>query len=101
MEAEDFLKKLRSFYSETTIQHILQPHNTESIPNADGFADYNSGCGETMKIWLKTQNNSIRDAAFCINGCAAAIACGIICTDLATGISVTEALHYRCIQNPY
>jgi nitrogen fixation protein NifU and related proteins len=92
MEHNDLLKKLRSIYSETAIEHILQPRNTEPIPNADGFADCTSGCGEIMKIWLKIQNDLIRDAAFWTNGCAATIACGSMGTDLVKGKSLTQAL---------
>jgi nitrogen fixation protein NifU and related proteins len=92
MEHSDLLEKLRSIYSETTIEHILQPHNTEPIPNADGFAEFDSGCGEIMKIWLTTQDDLIRDSAFWTNGCAATIACGSMGADLVRGKSVTQAL---------
>jgi nitrogen fixation protein NifU and related proteins len=92
MADNDFLNKLRSIYSETTIEHIMHPHNTESISNADGFADCSSGCGEIMRIWLKAEDGRIRNAAFWTNGCAATIACGSMCTDLANDKSVTEAL---------
>ncbi len=91
MENNNLLDKLRSIYSETTIEHILQPHNTESIPNADGFAECGSGGGEILKIWLKTQGDRIRDAAFWTNGCAATVACGSMCTDLVKDRSVTQA----------
>ncbi len=92
MENNDLLDKLRSIYSETTIEHILQPHNTENIPNADGFSECGSGGGEILKIWLKTQGDRIRDAAFWTNGCAATIACGSMGTDLVKDKSVTQAL---------
>jgi nitrogen fixation protein NifU and related proteins len=84
--------RLRSIYSETTIEHIISPHNTESLPNADGFADCSSGCGETMKIWLKARDNLIHDAAFWTDGCAATIACGSMGTDLVKGKSAAQAL---------
>jgi nitrogen fixation protein NifU and related proteins len=89
---KDLRDRLRSIYSDTTIEHVLRPHNTESIPNADGFANCCSGCGEIMKIWLKARDNVIQDAAFWTNGCAATIACGSMCTDLAKGKPAMEAL---------
>jgi nitrogen fixation protein NifU and related proteins len=89
---KDLRDRLSGIYSETTIEHILQPHNTEAIPNPDGFADCGSGCGETMKIWLKARDNLIQDAAFWTDGCAATIACGSMCTDLVKGKPVTQAL---------
>jgi nitrogen fixation NifU-like protein len=87
----DLLEKLRSIYSDTTIEHILYPHNTESIPSADGLGNYSSGCGETMRIWLKLQNNQIQESGFWTDGCAATIACGSMVTDLALGKSASEA----------
>jgi nitrogen fixation protein NifU and related proteins len=91
MDENDLLDKLRSIYSQTTIEHILRPHNTEKIPNADGFGDAGSGCGETMRIWLKTRNDRIQDSAFWTDGCAATIACGSMATDLVLGKTATEA----------
>jgi nitrogen fixation protein NifU and related proteins len=89
---KNLLDRLRSIYSDATIEHILRPHNTESIPNADGFANCVSGCGEIMKIWLKARDAVIQDAAFWTNGCAATIACGSMCTDLAKGKPAMAAL---------
>jgi len=88
----DLKSRLSGIYSETTVEHVLRPHNTEIIPNADGFADCRSGCGETMKIWLKTRDNVIQDAAFWTDGCAATIACGSMGTDLVIGKLATQAL---------
>jgi nitrogen fixation protein NifU and related proteins len=92
MENKDLIARLRDIYSDATIEHILRPHNTESVPNADGFADFTNNSGENMKIWLKIQGDLIQDASFWTNGCAATIACGSMCTDLAKGQSVAQAL---------
>jgi nitrogen fixation protein NifU and related proteins len=88
----DLRDRLRGIYSETTIDHILQPHNTDSIPNPDGFAACGSGCGENMKIWLRAKDNIILEAAFWTDGCAATIACGSMCTDLVKDKSAAAAL---------
>jgi nitrogen fixation protein NifU and related proteins len=88
----DLRDRLRGIYSETTVEHILRPHNTEIIQNPDGFASCSSGCGESMKIWLRARDNRILETSFWTDGCAATIACGSMCTDLAKGKSATEAL---------
>ncbi len=84
--------RLRGIYSETTIEHILRPRNTEIIRNPDGFAVAGSGCGESMKIWLKYRDGIIEESAFWTDGCAATIACGSMGTDLVQGKSAIEAL---------
>lgn len=85
-------QRLEGIYSATTIEHIVHPRNSESIPNADGFAVCGSGCGESMKIWLRTRDDIICDAGFWTDGCAATIACGSMATELAKGRSAAQAL---------
>jgi nitrogen fixation protein NifU and related proteins len=92
-EIENALReKLQGVYSANTIEHIVHPHNAAGIPNADGFALCGSGCGESMKIWLRVRGDIISDAGFWTDGCAATIACGSMATDLAIGKSATQAL---------
>jgi len=85
-------EKLSKIYSETAIEHIVHPHNNESIPNPDGFGACSSDCGESMKIWLRIRNDIVSDAGFWTDGCAATIACGSMATDLVLGKTVIEAL---------
>jgi nitrogen fixation NifU-like protein len=85
-------EKLRKIYSETAVDHIVHPHNNESIPNPDGFGACQSDCGESMKIWLRIRNNIVDDTGFWTDGCAATIASGSMATDLVKGKTVLEAL---------
>jgi nitrogen fixation NifU-like protein len=89
---EVILKQLREIYSDTTIHHIICPHNNKEIPNADGFGARQSGCGENMKIWLQVRNNAIWDSGFWTDGCAATIACGSMATELAQDKTVEQAM---------
>lgn len=89
---EEILKRLREIYSDTTIHHILKPHNNKEIRNADGFGSCDSGCGEKMKIWLKFRENMIWDTGFWTDGCAATIACGSMAATLAEEKTVAEAM---------
>jgi nitrogen fixation NifU-like protein len=85
-------EKLRTVYSETTTEHILHPCNEDAVHDPDGYACSRSGCGETMKIWLKLDHDRIRQTGFWTDGCAATIACGSIASELAKGRSVAEAM---------
>ena len=84
--------KLRAVYSETTSEHILYPRNEGMIREADGYACCQSGCGETMKIWLKLDRGRICQTGFWTDGCAATIAGGSMATELAKGKSAPEAM---------
>jgi nitrogen fixation NifU-like protein len=89
---KSLMDRLRRIYSETTIDHILNPRNDRSLINPDGFAACSSGCGETMKIWIKLERGVIKQTGFWTDGCAATIACGSMAAHLAVGKSVLEAL---------
>jgi len=91
-DLETLKKRLQAIYSETTVDHILKPRNTEDIPNPDGYAVVQSGDNESFRIWLKVRNDIVSDSAFWTNGCAATIACGSMSTELVKGKTVREAL---------
>jgi nitrogen fixation NifU-like protein len=89
---EEILKRLSAVYSVTTIHHILRPHTNRELPDADGFGECRSGCGETMKIWIKLRNDTVSDTGFWTDGCAATIASGSMATFLAKGKTMTQAM---------
>jgi len=91
-QLEEIRKRLREIYSETTVDHILNPRNTMQLQNADGYAACGSGCGENMKIWLQVRDNSIWSVGFWTDGCAATIACGSMATELAQEKTVAQAM---------
>ena len=89
---EKIVRRLREVYSDTTIRHILRPHNNREIRDADGFGECLSGCGENMKIWLKVRNGKIWDTGFWTDGCAATIACGSMAAEMAQDKVLAEAM---------
>lgn len=78
-------------YSETVIDHAVNPRNVGDIQNADGFAKVTSPCGDTIELWLRVRNETVARASFQSDGCAATIACGSIVTEMIKGKGVTEA----------
>ena len=88
---ESVLEEMRRVYTETVVDHTVNPRNAGSIPNADGFGSTTSDCGDTLEIWLKVNGNRIQNATFRTNGCGANVATGSMVTELARGKSVAEA----------
>jgi len=78
-------------YTDTVIDHAMNPRNVGSIPNADGFACVTGPCGDTMEIWLSIRDGRIRDATFWTDGCGTSIAAGSMATEMAKGMTITEA----------
>ncbi len=83
--------EMRKVYSETVIDHSLDPRNVGDIENADGFAKVTGPCGDTMQMWLKIKNGTISDASFLTDGCGTTIAAGSLVTEMAKGKSVNQA----------
>ena len=89
---EELIKaEMRKVYSETVIDHSMNPRNVGALDDADGFASVTGPCGDTMEIWLKVGNGTISDARFMTDGCGTTIAAGSMVTELAKGRSLREA----------
>lgn len=87
-------------YSPIVMEHFKNPHNQGSLSHADGIGEEgNPMCGDVMKIYIKVeksdssdrQQDVISDIKFETLGCAAAIACSSILTDMAKGKTLAQA----------
>jgi nitrogen fixation NifU-like protein len=89
---EELIKaQMRKIYSETAVEHSMNPRNLGDMEDADGFAKVTGSCGDTMEIWLKVKGGTIANASFLTDGCGTSIASGSMVTELAKGKSVSEA----------
>jgi nitrogen fixation NifU-like protein len=81
----------RNIYSEIVMNQAENPRNKGLMQDADGFAKITGPCGDTVEIWLKTENNIICRATFMTTGCYASIASSNIVTEMVKGKSVNDA----------
>ena len=82
-----------ALYTETVMDHFLHPRNVGELPDADGIGEVgNAKCGDIMKIYLKIQDNVIRDVKFETFGCGSAIASSSMATEMIRGKTIEEAL---------
>ena len=84
--------EMRKVYSETVVDHAMNPRNVGYMENANGFARVTGPCGDTMEIWLKIRNDNIAETTFMTDGCGTTIAAGSMVTELTKGKSVSQAL---------
>ena len=90
-ELQELIKAdMRKVYSETTIDHAMNPRNVGNMEDADGFGKITGPCGDTMEIWLKVNNGTISDATFITDGCGTSIASGSMVTEMAKGKNIGE-----------
>ena len=83
---------MRKVYSETSIDHAMNPRNVGSMADANGFGRVTGPCGDTMEIWLKVKDGTVTDATFLTDGCGTSIASGSMATELAKERSIPEVL---------
>lgn len=78
-------------YSEKVIDHYRNPRNVGKIDNADAVGEAGSlACGDSLKIYLKIENDIITDAKFQTFGCGSAVASSSILTEMIIGKTVDE-----------
>jgi nitrogen fixation protein NifU and related proteins len=79
-------------YSEQIREHFANPRNVGSIQNPSGKAIVRSPVdSDTVLITLQIENDVIRDARFKCMGCAVAIACCSMATEMVLGKHIEEA----------
>ncbi len=82
-----------ALYSEKVMEHFLNPKNVGIIENADGVGEVgNARCGDIMKMYLKIEDDTIKDVKFETFGCASAIASSSMATEMIKGKPVSEAI---------
>jgi nitrogen fixation NifU-like protein len=79
-------------YSNTVMDHFKNPRNVGEMKDADGVGEVgNPICGDMMTIYIKVEDDYIKDIKFLTFGCGAAIAVSSMITEMARGKTIEEA----------
>ena len=79
-------------YSDLVRDHYKNPRNVGSIPNPSGKALVRSPVdSDTVQITLRIEDGLIEDVKFKCMGCAVAIACSSVATEMVLRKSVEDA----------
>ena len=75
------------------MDHFNNPRNVGELTDANGIGQVgNPKCGDIMKMYLKIEDDVIKDVKFKTFGCGAAVATSSMATELIKGKTVEEAL---------
>ena len=75
------------------MDHFRNPRNVGEIEDANGIGEVgNAKCGDIMKIYLKVEDNIIKDVKFKTFGCGSAIASSSMATELIKGKTIRRSI---------
>ncbi len=81
-------------YNSLVMEHLHHPRNKGEMEKPDGVGQaQNPVCGDTMRLFIRVENDRIVDATFLTFGCGAAIASSSITTEIIKGKTVDEVLN--------
>ena len=82
-----------ALYSEKVMDHFRNPRNVGVLEDANGIGEVgNAKCGDIMKMYLKIEDDIVKDVKFETFGCGSAIASSSMATELIKGQPVEDAL---------
>lgn len=79
-------------FGETILDHFQNPRNAGELPPPAITVEVsNPVCGDILRLSVLAEAGRLREVRFKTRGCVAAIACGSMLTELATGKTLEEA----------
>lgn len=80
-------------YSDKVLEHFRNPRNVGELEDADGVGTVgNPVCGDMMSMYIKVEDDRIKDIKFKTFGCGAAIATSSMTTEIAKGRKLDDAM---------
>jgi nitrogen fixation protein NifU and related proteins len=84
---------VHDLYQEIILDHSKRPRNCHSMDDANREAvGYNPLCGDKLKLYLKVEDDVVKDASFVGSGCAISTASASLMTESLKGKSREEAI---------
>jgi nitrogen fixation protein NifU and related proteins len=80
-------------YQETILDHTKHPRNCHAMADATRSAEgYNPLCGDKLKLFIKIEDDVVKDVSFLGSGCAISTASASLMTESLKGKTRQEAL---------
>ncbi|MDA2912672.1 SUF system NifU family Fe-S cluster assembly protein [Acidobacteriia bacterium AH_259_A11_L15] len=86
------MNDLRELYQEMIIDHGRRPRNFRALADADHDAQgFNPLCGDKVTVYLKLDDDTVRDISFQGSGCAISTASASLMTETLKGKTLAQA----------
>jgi nitrogen fixation NifU-like protein len=83
--------ELQDLYQEVILDHNKRPRNFRALEDGRKAEGYNPLCGDRMTVYLRVDNEVIRDVTFQGAGCAISKASASLMTESVKGKTIAEA----------
>jgi len=84
---------VHDLYQEIILDHSKRPRNHHAMANATSEADgYNPLCGDKLKLYIRMEDDIVKDASFVGAGCAISTSSASLMTESIKGKTRAEAL---------
>lgn len=84
------LAEARKLYSAKVVELYQHPQNRGVVDRPNGFGVVTGICGDTMKIYLQIERDTVKEAKFEAEGCVVTVACGSELTEMVKGKTLKE-----------
>jgi nitrogen fixation NifU-like protein len=86
------MEDLRELYQEVILDHSKRPRHFREMPDANHHADgHNPLCGDRITVYLRVEEDVIKEVSFQGAGCSISTASASMMTDALRGKTVAEA----------
>ncbi len=92
LQAEIF-DDTKNAYGVAAFERWQNPLYQGEIKDPDGYARVTGPCSDTMEIFLKFENNQVKEASFKTDGCGSSAVCGSFAAEMALNKTPDELLY--------
>lgn len=83
-------------YRQIILDHFRAPHHAHPLKHADiEQTKTNESCGDSVRVQLRFEKDTLADVAFITGGCAVSIAAASVLSDLVLGKTRSELASIR------
>jgi nitrogen fixation NifU-like protein len=95
---DDFIQEIqhqiheetREAYGQVAYERWLRPQYTGVMDHPDGYGHVAGSCGDRIEIFLRFEEDKVKEATFRTDGCGSSLVCGSFAAELALGKTPDE-----------
>jgi len=88
---EEIYVKTEKDYGPYVLERWKNPKYVGVMDNPTTSAKLKGSCGDSMEIFLRIENDVVKEASFFTDGCGPSLVCGSVACEIALGRSLEEA----------